>query len=631
MLDDSLIYTKTAAGELAMRERTRLIQRNLRMVLILVEGQTTVAALKAKVNDDALVESALFELEQMGLIEPQRLTKRKSRRTDGADGSNAVISVEDVTGPPVTDVEVPVSFEPADVLSQSAIPTQPPREYAPMFSHVAMDSPLTGAPSDGRVVRAEDIMSGTAPEQHAKNNGRQSWHLANLDVQDAFSKFRHGRLFRQADKEEEEFERAYREENPEPVKIKRIRKGPRSPLFWPLRIVLAVVGLLLALAAIAALFPFDRYRPQIEAAATRALHSPVKIESVHFTFTPYPNLTLDRLVVGGGAPYAWMERARLVPEPFSLLGDRTVVRSLEVESMRVSVAAVDRCAHWLAGAPEDFVLQNLKISNLGLDMGGTSIEGLSAEGSFKPQGGLAKLLLTSADRDFRVDAEPAGSIYRLSINASSWRLPLRPAITLSSLEATGELTGQQLRIPRFVAEFEDGLAEGGGTFDWSDGASLVGDVELKHVDMGKLSSTFDPDLAINGELSGRARIESRSKTAANLLDSMHFDGALSVSRVVLNHFDFVEAVRTPSRDPVRSGSTRVDQLDAKLNCDEKICRASGIRMASGLLRAEGRLAVTRAARKVDGSLSVELHGTANSVSAVVGIAGNFERPELLRH
>ena len=67
-MDSNLIYVKTSAGENAIQQRTRVIQRNVRMVLILVDGQSTVADLTRKTGNPQLTENALAELEKGGFI-----------------------------------------------------------------------------------------------------------------------------------------------------------------------------------------------------------------------------------------------------------------------------------------------------------------------------------------------------------------------------------------------------------------------------------------------------------------------------------------------------------------------------------------------------------------------------------
>ncbi|MFZ2853421.1 MAG: hypothetical protein WAZ34_04840 [Rhodocyclaceae bacterium] len=69
-MEANLIYRKTAAGEAAIRQRTRGEQRSTRTVLILVNGEASVADLCAGTGDQPMTENALHELVQGGLIEP---------------------------------------------------------------------------------------------------------------------------------------------------------------------------------------------------------------------------------------------------------------------------------------------------------------------------------------------------------------------------------------------------------------------------------------------------------------------------------------------------------------------------------------------------------------------------------
>lgn len=67
-MNSSDIYVKTPQGEEAMTQRTRVVQRSQRMVLVLVDGKTRVAELCAKIGDTKLAETALKELEAGGFI-----------------------------------------------------------------------------------------------------------------------------------------------------------------------------------------------------------------------------------------------------------------------------------------------------------------------------------------------------------------------------------------------------------------------------------------------------------------------------------------------------------------------------------------------------------------------------------
>jgi len=67
-MDRSLIYAKTPVGDEAVRQRTRVVQRNLRMVLLQVDGSLSVDELITKIGNQRLVEAALTELEEGGFI-----------------------------------------------------------------------------------------------------------------------------------------------------------------------------------------------------------------------------------------------------------------------------------------------------------------------------------------------------------------------------------------------------------------------------------------------------------------------------------------------------------------------------------------------------------------------------------
>lgn len=64
----NLVYAKTQLGEDAVRQSNRLVQRNLRMVLLQVDGKLNVAELSDKIGNPRLVEASLKELEAGGFV-----------------------------------------------------------------------------------------------------------------------------------------------------------------------------------------------------------------------------------------------------------------------------------------------------------------------------------------------------------------------------------------------------------------------------------------------------------------------------------------------------------------------------------------------------------------------------------
>jgi hypothetical protein len=69
-MNAGVVYAKTPIGEEAVRQSTRVVQRNLRMVLVQVDGKLSVGDLSAKIGNANLVEGAICELEKGGYIVP---------------------------------------------------------------------------------------------------------------------------------------------------------------------------------------------------------------------------------------------------------------------------------------------------------------------------------------------------------------------------------------------------------------------------------------------------------------------------------------------------------------------------------------------------------------------------------
>ena len=69
-MDPKLVYVKTPIGDEAVRQSTRVVQRNLRMVLVQVDGKLSIAEMMAKIGNAQLVEDALRKLEEGGFIAP---------------------------------------------------------------------------------------------------------------------------------------------------------------------------------------------------------------------------------------------------------------------------------------------------------------------------------------------------------------------------------------------------------------------------------------------------------------------------------------------------------------------------------------------------------------------------------
>ncbi len=94
-MDQQTVYLRTPNGDAAITQRTRIVQRNLRNVLDLVDGKRTVADIIRKFGDAAIAEAALADLERSGFVETQHA---RELRESGPPTIDPQKQAEDETG-----------------------------------------------------------------------------------------------------------------------------------------------------------------------------------------------------------------------------------------------------------------------------------------------------------------------------------------------------------------------------------------------------------------------------------------------------------------------------------------------------------------------------------------------------
>ncbi len=623
-MDDNRIFVKTAAGERAIRERTRLVQRNLRMVLILVESQITVGELKLMVSDPAIVDSAIGTLAEMGLVEP--LAAKEAREHPASEAERPAAPADPPAAETVAEVEATrFGSHPGETVRFDAnvVDAAAPGDEAQAAA--AAEGPERREPKLRSVIRADELLGYGPAAAPAGKDGRKVRRFGSLPENFSFGRMR---IRRQLAAEERDFAAAYDDRQAPAKLIPRLGERALS-MGWRAWLAIVAATLLLLGALGIAAFPGQAYLRATEVSLGRALGSSVQIGGMRLSLLPYPNLSLAQIRIGA-EPYAEIDEARVVPDPLSLFATVPVMRRVDIEHLNVKVAQIDRVAHWFAGESADFRLGAAEIRSLVVDLGGTRSDSFGAAASFSATGVLAKLALSNADGSLRLEAEPAGSLFRLSLTGKGWPLPLAGGLVPTAFEAKGELTARQLRLPKVEARLYDGLADGAGTLDWSDGVSLVGDLELRRANMRKLFAAIDPALVFDGEMGGTVRIEARAGRFADLGSAMRLDGRFKASRAVLNRFDVVQAAQAGGRGPFHAGNMKVDQVSGALRCDARACRIGRLKLSSGLMRAVGDIDIRRADGSLDGTVEVELHGSAHVVRVPLAVAGSFVQPELRR-
>ncbi len=559
-MDSNLIYAKTPTGDEAVRQSTRVVQRNLRMVLVQVDGKMSVEELSAKIGNPRLVQAALRELEEGGYIAP-------------------TLEAASVWEESKKAAQMAAKFEASQPLSQFSV-----------------FGPKTGEAPDSRGVAsaASNFSSFGKPILPTKNGKRESG-----------------------------FKPSVAPPPYQPAPATSASDQPNSPALSRRKVLLGLGGILLLALAVTVLYPYDRFKPAIETAATSFVGTPVRVGGVSAALYPSPHLKLTALTIGKDGESSIAEVR--VSSPLALLGSASpTITRIEINGARL-------LARHLVAMPffrsDSAIANGMRVGKLAIEHSrielteGVVFQDVFGELNFRPDGRLEKASIESTDRSLLVEAQPTPLGIALNIEGRAWQ-PFGSAASFASLQAKGILQADKLLIQNIDTTFLGGILRGNWLLDWSNGLAMAGDVSLNRIDTRKLGAAFVPGLKLEGDMNGTLKLRSSSRDVDGLWRNAEAVLNTEITRGTLYGVDLGEAARRNGVSEVRAGATKFDRLRSTISVTPKQIVSKDLRMEAGMVTATGQFVAGREGQ-VEGSMAVTLQTSVSSLNVPVRIFGTL--------
>ncbi|MBL8471086.1 MAG: hypothetical protein KF778_16560 [Rhodocyclaceae bacterium] len=615
-MDKQAIFCKTTSGEDAVEQRS-IVQRNLRSVLIMIDGQTTVEEIAHRFPDKGTAEALIGELEMRGLIKRVGGGAEEAQEPD-ADQGSAVFEIE--------------SFDLGEQELLDFSTSKTPPESAPKKPRKSEPSPADFGSDD----LPDFDQSGTAEDIAAREARRAEIRRSLAEARESAKAFESQPEPKGLDKlrvwwaelnggSQPQIKAA--ESAPEPVTAATLRA--RRPK--PLRRVL--LGLFLVVGVVAgglALYPYDREIPRIEKLSSELLNQPVKVSSVKPWLLP-PSLSLEGVRVGAGGELK-IARIFLVPEPFSLFSERKVIREARLEgavldAQHFATLPLSVEANW---ASRWVKIESVRLQQTTLELLGGKLSGLDGTATLNAEGVPDRIDLQSEGKNLQISAQLKDKAWDLTLKASSWQAPGLAALTVDSVEASGRLTPNKLDITHFDLHAFGGYLEGQLGMNWKQGdAEVTGGFASTRLDARKFLQVFIPDAKVGGELSLKLALRGRAESLAALVPQCAVDGTFRIEDGILEKFDLMNSLRNTSAGPTGGGSTNFDTFSGRVRVTNGGVRLDDLKLNSGMFAATGALTLTPGEKAtLNGQMDVVLHGSATVVRAPVRISGSPAAPQL---
>jgi hypothetical protein len=623
-----------------------LVQRNLRTVLILVDGKSTVEDLVERVGSAELVNQALDQLERDGFIKRVGTGSRHAQAAKPAAATPTAPTLPEMApkaAPPAARVEVAPRVEvgrlgaatgPGSDFPSITPPEKPVRPAPP-------PSPFgSAAPAQPQINPFAPPPQGAAPPFTPATTAPMAGSGQNPFQAPAGNPFGGGTTFGAPPATQGQGGSGTRAAAPaapsaqEQAAINeanaRLLKR-RTPLLTPKRIFGGLGALFVILVLTVIFFPYSNYQPRIEAALSAAVGQPVKIGSVRATFAPAPTLVLSQVGIGAVTPITISE-VRAIPSVFSLVSSHKSFSRIVISDARVPMEQIGLLASGIGAATrtDSFSVGGIDFERITVGLRDLSLAAYSGHADMGPDGGLKRMNLISPDQTLKLSVEASGKdgIANVMIEGQNWKPGENSPYTFDALNISGDLTGTSLKVQKVEGRIFGGVIQGQFALDWSSGMVLAGDISVDYMSAPLLAQAVGSGkITVEGQANARVRFSASGNSWNALSGKVPLEGDVIMKSGAINGMDFVEAVRRGSRLAMRGGTTRFEQATGRFRWDGQALQLSNIDISSGFVRATGNVGVLKG-DQLSGVLTVVLRGSAATVATPVTVTGTLNDPQL---
>ncbi|MCL2831069.1 MAG: AsmA-like C-terminal region-containing protein [Betaproteobacteria bacterium] len=571
-MDPNLIYVKTAAGEAALQNRLLLRRQDMRAVLIMIDGKTTVSHLLYRIGHMYPVEVVLMRLEADGLI--QTLLAADSIWAHADEVAEEIRSL--VARHP----QHPEATPPTALKNDSDVSTV----------HFPVKKP-------------EDIPRRTSKRRHRKSKSPSPL--------ESFLHFLRRALLQPI--------------SGRPDSLPREPLEPRTAIRRLARYFLALPVLLLFI--VAALFLYNAQTERFESALGSALQQPVHIDNVSLKLLPRLHFSLDTVRIGD---HLKVDHIRFAPEILPLLIFQLKSSDLALEGLALNYDNLPGFAAVLSNLNHSGEMgSKLELSRVSVNFSALSLSDLegNALSSSDNDTLLATLGSEKLNLKFSLLSNKGNNIIEFS--GTPLKTPDFP-YRIESLSFKGSFHPDSINFDNIRIATSDGILEGNLKVPKGADPELSGQIKFKEIRVEKFARVFGYPNLFEGAASGDFSFTTSGKDWKALFDNLSASGRFEWPQGRLEKFDFGAVPRNRS-DVIMSGiPTRFSRMSGGFQAGAQGMHLKNILLSSGPISVEGNMDIGKGGA-VDGKLSVSLHVIEqNIIDIPVSLSGTLAKPLIHR-
>lgn len=587
-MNPDLVFIKTAAGEEAVRLQTKVMQRNVRTVLILVDGHSTFSELCLKMSNPRLTENALIDLERGGFI--SRRATEVSRQVDQEAKSQKKVGLSSVVNDPVAEVES--GF---------------------VFSQFSLAPPEIPSPPIVQPLHVEEEKIRVQAES-SREESKKRQPLVSLLV----SRFA-----------------AWREERREKVNDADvfILRNRRRSLNLRQLLVLGLAGSVSLVVLLVIFFPYSVYLPEVETVLSRSIGRPAKVAHVQVSVYPRPGILLSDVTITRRKETEEIGDLRIAeillePSVSTLFSTVREFRNVVVRDVSLPVEAfalLPELFKELRKQDSSVRIDRLHFERTNLLLAGLPFSGMEGEVNLSKDGALNTVQLRTVDRTLTATMVPNGQRIDIALEGFGLRLPVGVPVVFDSANIKGYLERGMLTLSTIELRVFDGLVQGSAVLQSTQKSSIAGNLVFERLNSTRLCSALGSGSLLSGDLAGKVRFSAVADSWPQIFTTMVAEGDFSIQRGSLRGIDFAEAMRRISGAPVQGGTTNFEQFSGKMRLTPTGSRFYNLVMNSGLMQSVGAVELG-SNQIIDGRMDLQMRGSVNQTRVPITLGGTLKTP-----
>ena len=407
---------------------------------------------------------------------------------------------------------------------------------------------------------------------------------------------------------------------PQDRRAKALKRGPgvaaayrRQERNWGKPVTIALVVILGV--ALGALHVIPISTADYEKAAREALGQPVRLGSGRVSLWRGVHYEFRDVRIGERVRIA---EVRAFPALDALFEEKKIFKRVELEGAAVPQDVLGEALFARANG-ENFTLGRVLAKQLKLE-GPLPLPPLDVDVALDATG-MPRVVSLAGPENLVANLSSKGAELEFEMSATSFALPIAPALSLDQFGMKGTLTRRGMNISSWDGAVLNGSVSGTAKVRWGGTWNVEGAVTARGIN----AAVFAPALLLEGRGEGTGRFWMTGAEPAKLASGGRLEGNFTVNKGVLGSFDLSRAIQTGGRQV--TGRTQFTEMNGQAIYNAGAVALRNVNIGAGALNA-GASADIAQSGALSGRIVIDVRTSTQALRAILILGGTVKEPQV---